>query len=194
MLYRSVLSFWLAKKLDMPLLVIGVYIISLVCCDDLASGQHDIEHVRQDNNKIQQMNGTGNLDVSDKASDKRIQNVTDSFADIISSKFSNNVSANVNQATSNNETESFNNTETDIEHWRTVLGMSILEEHVHAFINNMAKDSGSSAANDSHLALAINAKTDMYTDEFLATLTNDIIDKHYSLQNVRIEEYCIRGK
>jgi len=127
----------------------------------------------------------GTLDVSEYASEKNIHNAMESVTEVTSKI--------TNQATSNNEMESFNNTETDTEYWRIVLGMSLLEEHFFEFINNMT-EGNYSAANDSHIALAINATTDMYTDDFLATLTNDIIQKHFSQQIVRIEEFCIRSK
>jgi len=167
--------------------------MTLVCCDDLAGSQSGIKNVRQDKNEIQNLIENETLDVSENASEKNIHNATKNVTEVTSNDIFNNVSKITNQATSNNETESFNNTETDIEHWRTVLGMSLLEEHFHKFINNMT-EGNSSAANDSHIALAINATTDMYTDDFLATLTSGIIYKHYNQQIVRIEEFCIRSK
>jgi len=191
MLYRSVPTHWLASGRVKALLLIGVHIMSLVCCDDLAGSQSDIEHVRQTNNEIQNLIENGTLDDSEKAIENN--NATKNVTDVISNDIFNNASKITNQAPSYNETESFNNTETDIEHWRTVIGMSLFEKHFHEFIHNMI-EGNSSAANDSHIALAINATTDMYTDEYFATITIDIINKHYDLQYNRITKYCIRGK
>ena len=192
MLYRSVPTRRLASGRVKAFLVIGVHIMSLVCCD--IGSQSDIELVRQANNEIQNLIENGTLDVSENAIEENIRNATKkNVTKVTSNDIFNNVSKIKNQATSNNETESFNNTESGIEHWRTVIGMSLLEEHFHEFIYNMT-EGNSSAANDSHLALAINATTNMYTDDFLATLQRDIINKHYNQQLRRIREFCIRSK
>jgi len=94
---------------------------------------------------------------------------------------------------SNNQTESSNNTNTDIEHWRSDIGMSVLEAHLQEFLHNMT-EGNSSAANASHLALAINATTDMFTDEFLATLTFQTLKTHTVDQSHRIDNLCSQSK
>jgi len=123
----------------MIFLVLGVHILSLVCCDLLISSNDTFEHV------------------------------------------------------SNNQTESSNNTDTDIEHWRSDIGMSVLEAHLQEFLHNMTEEN-SSAANASHLARAINATTDTFTDEFLATLTYQTIQTHSSDQIHRIDNLCSQSK
>jgi len=94
---------------------------------------------------------------------------------------------------SNNQTESSNNTDTDIEHWRSDIGRSVLEAHLQEFLHNMT-GGNSSATNASHLALAINATTDLFTDDFLATITFQTLKTHTGDQIHRIEKLCSQSK
>ena len=162
---------------------IGFYIVGLTCCNDLFISTKVREQVGQDNN--QSLNTfIGNRTIK---TDSEIAGTTDGKA--TSEDVSNNVSEFFSQEVSNNATESFNETNPDRETWKSDTNMSLLKTHLQEYLYNMTGESFNEA-NESHLSLAINATTYMYTDEFLATLTYEFMSKHAFDQEHRISDLC----
>ena len=169
---------------SVSLMAVGFHIFGLTYSNDLLVSKNVSEHLGQVNNESFNTNVIGKGTLTDDH-----DNVGKTDGKVTSGGVSNNNSEIVLQAVSYNETDSFNVTNSDKDTWKFDTSKSPLEKHLREYLFNMT-DGSFDKANESHLALAINATTDMYTDEFLATLTNEIMNKHLLDQMHRIDDVC----